>query len=171
MDNLEKRVNEKEKQVLKIIHAVDYITQKLSLQYGEFLQYSDCSGHMEINFHGYNIEVHGQPIILPRNGEVNTREYTIVEQGEDGGVGFYAFGAECEGSEKNIMLKAIWEEMLTGFMSIADNPKKYVREFLKEKTEEERKNKRWRHIHRREIAEEEREQELISRAEKLQVKL
>ena len=171
MDDLEKRVNEKEKQVLKIVHAVDYITQKLSPQYGEFFQYDDNSGSMEIkDFYGYRVEVHGQPIVLHRNRMVNNREYTIVKLGEEGGVGWYVFGAEYSGSEKDVMLKAIWEEMLTGFMNIANNPKKYVREYLNKKAEEERNNKRWRHTHRKEIGEEKRRQKLISRAEELQVR-
>ena len=171
MDDLEKRVNEREKQVLKIVHAVDYITQKLSPRYGEFHEWEeDYSGGMEINFYGYRIEVHGQPIVLPRNRRVNSREYTIVKLGEEGGVEWYVFGAEYSGSEKDVMLKAIWEEMLDGFMNIADNPKIHVREYLRRKKEEERNNKRWRHRHRKEIAEEEKEQELTSRAERLQIR-
>ena len=173
MDELEKKVTEKEKQVLKIIHAIDYITTKLSQRYGEFSQWEDDSGNAKIkDFYSYNIGVHGQPIVLPTFGErrINSREYIIVKQREEDWVGCYAFGAEYRGSEKNIVVKGIWEEKLAGFMEIADNPKKYVRKYLKRKKEEEQNHKRWVYMHRKEIAEKTRKQKLISRAKNLQVR-
>lgn len=178
MDELEKKVTEKGKKVLKIIHAADYITTKLSQKYGEFSQREDNSGNIKIkDFYSYNIEVHGQPIILPGFFErifgerwINSREYMIVKQVEEDGIGCYAFGAEYRGSEKNIVVKGIWEEKLAGFMEIADNPKKYVREYLKRKKEEERNHKRWVYMSRKEIAEKTRKQKLISRAKNLQVR-
>lgn len=179
MDELEKKVAEKETQVLKIIHAADYITAKLSQRYGEFSQWEDGSGNTKIEgFCGYNIEVHGQPIVLPGFFErtigkrwINSREYMVVKQvGKCGVVGCYAFGAKYRGSEKNIVVKGIWEEKLAGFMEIANKPKKYVREYLKRKKEEELNHKRWIHMHRKEIAEKTRKQKLISKAKNLQVR-
>ena len=62
--------------------------------------------------------------------------------------------AEYKGSEKNIVVRAIWEEKMTKFIEIADNPRRYVKEYLKRKKEEERNNKRWMHMHRKEFVKE-----------------
>ncbi len=177
MDELEKRVIEKEKQVLKIIHAADYITARLSRKYGEFRQHGDDSGISKIeDFHGYNIEVHGQPIVLPNLFKktwrgLEKREYMIVKQVGEGGVGCYAFGAEYGGSEKNIVVKGIWKEKLAEFVEISNNPKKYVEEYIKRKEEEARNHGIWMNAHRKEIAEKTRKQKLMSKAKNLQVRV
>lgn len=157
MDKLERRAAEMENRTFRITRAMDYITQILSRDYGDFFKYKDGSGIMSVkDFFGYYLSVSGNPIILPeffRKALIEDRRYLIIKH-EEGRSGQYVFGAQYTNFEE-LRMDCIHEEKLSDFLDIAEHPRRYVREFLAEKAKEAKEYVRWRRKHRKEIKEKE----------------
>ena len=172
ISDLEKRVREEQKFIVKILKAADYITKKLGSTY----EYSDRSGSMEIeDFYGFRIEISGVPIKIHSNifginpVEIERRTYKIT--GQRNKFPYYAFEAEYEGSMNNVVVKYRYDEALRGFFDIAEHPREYVwRHYLADvKSRIESGIYRWKN--REEINKERKRERLFERAKALRIEI
>ena len=175
MEDLERRVKERQSQMLKIIEAVDLIVLSSCNRYGEFNAYHDGSGKFELkDFFNYGIKVWGNPfgwpmmrfrsrkLEYPGRGE---REYDITKNRGRIGVVKLKFRDKPE----KVEVVNLTQEEIEQFMPIALNLKFHIETYLAEKKKQEEEAEKYAREHWAEITEKKRQEELTARVRALKI--